>query len=106
MRNIKRLKQQVDTVKATESLQQAQNTVAERYTGSESKLHTAMDSLERIKEKQVLKAAKINAAADVAKETGESSLEEKLLQAGIVSNGESAQEILARLAKKKASQKK
>ena len=47
--NIKRLKQQVDTVKATESVQKAQMAVAQRYGGSQAKLHTAVESLERIK---------------------------------------------------------
>ena len=48
-RNLKRLKQQVDTVKANESVQRAQAAVAERHSGSHSKMRTAMDSLERIK---------------------------------------------------------
>ena len=53
-RNLKRIKQQVDTVKATENVQRAQAAVAERHSGSHSKMRTAMDSLERIKEKQAL----------------------------------------------------
>ena len=48
--NIKRLKQQVDTVKATESVQKAQMAVAQRYGGSQAKLQTAVESLERISE--------------------------------------------------------
>src|SRR5690606_3261629 len=54
--NIKRLKQQIDTVKATENVQRAQPAVAERHSGSNSKLQTAMESLERIKEKQAQKS--------------------------------------------------
>ena len=52
-RNLKHLKQQVDTVKATENVQRAQAAVAERHSGSHSKMRTAMDSLDRIKEKQL-----------------------------------------------------
>lgn len=39
--NIRQLKQQVDTVKATESVQKAQMAVAQRYGNSKSKLQTA-----------------------------------------------------------------
>ena len=99
--NIKRLKQQVDTVKATDSVQRAQKTVADRHSGSNSKMRTAMDSLERIKEKQLLNAAKMNAASELSAETSESSLQEKLQQAGIRSGEKQADDILARLKKSK-----
>lgn len=97
---LRRLKQQVDTVKATENVQRAQAAVAEKYSGSSSKMRTAMDSLERIKEKQALKSAKMKAAAEVANETPTDSLQEKLQKAGIVSAEHSAQEVLDRLRQK------
>lgn len=99
--NIKRLKQQVDTVKATENVQRAQAAVAERHSGSNSKLQTAMESLERIKEKQAQKSAQMKAAAELANESSEDNLQRKLEEAGIVSSGSSAQEILARLKQRK-----
>lgn len=99
--NIKRLKQQVDTVKATENVQRAQAAVAERYSGSNSKLQTAMESLERIREKQAQKSAQMKAATELAQDTGDESLQRKLEKAGIVANGSSAQEILDRLKQKK-----
>jgi phage shock protein A len=99
-RNLKRLKQQVDTVKATENVQRAQAAVAERHSGSHSKMRTAMDSLERIKEKQALKAAQMSAASELAEDTSEISLQEKLEKAGITSSGNSADEILQRLKNK------
>lgn len=98
--NIRRLKQQVDTVKATENVQRAQAAVAERHSGSNSKLRTAMDSLERIKEKQALKAAKMEAANELAEETSETSLSEKLEKAGITPSTKSTEEILKRLKSK------
>ena len=64
--NIKRLKQQVDTVKATESVQKAQMAVAQRYGGSQAKLQTAVESLERIKQKQAERGAKMEASAELA----------------------------------------
>lgn len=96
-RNLKRLKQQVDTVKATENVQRAQAAVAERHSGSHSKMRTAMDSLDRIKEKQALKAAQMTSASELAEETSDVSLQTKLEKAGIAPGGRSADEILERL---------
>jgi len=100
--NIKRLKQQIDTVKATENVQRAQKAVAERHSGSNSKLRTAMDSLERIKEKQAMTGAQISAASELAESTTDASLQSKLEEAGIAPRSRSADEILARLKKSQA----
>lgn len=99
-RNLKRLKQQVDTVKANENVQRAQAAVAERHSGSHSKMRTAMDSLDRIKEKQALKSAQMAAASELAEDTSEASLQAKLEEAGITSSGNSADDILDRLKKR------
>lgn len=96
--NIKHLKQQVDTVKATESVQKAQQAVAQRYGGSQSKLHTAVESLERIKQKQAERAAKMEAAAELASTSNpDDALDVKLREAGIVAGSTSADSVLARL---------
>lgn len=96
--NIKHLKQQVDTVKATESVQKAQQAVAQRYGGSQSKLHTAVESLERIKQKQAERAAKMEAAAELASTSNpDDALDAKLREAGIVAGSTSADSVLARL---------
>lgn len=102
-KNIKRLKQQVDTVKATENVQRAQSAVAERHSGSNSKLRTAMDSLERIKERQALKDAQISAASELAQDGPDSSLKAKLEAAGITPNGANVDDILSRIKEKKSS---
>lgn len=96
-RNIKYLKQQVDTVKAAESVQRAQAAVAERFSGSDSKLRTAMDSLARIKEKQALTKAQMNAANELSEELSETSLQTKLEEAGIAPTNKSADDVLERL---------
>ena len=96
-RNIRYLKQQVDTVKAAENVQRAQAAVAERFSGSDSKLRTAMDSLERIKEKQALTKAQMNAANELSEELSETSLQTKLEEAGIAPTSKSADEVLERL---------
>ncbi|MDG1580096.1 PspA/IM30 family protein [Pseudomonas sp. GOM6] len=99
--NIKRLKQQVDTVKATESVQKAQMAVAQRYGGSQAKLHTAVESLERIKQQQAERAAKMEAAAELAEAANiDDSLETKLRAAGIKADNASAESVLARLKEK------
>ncbi|MCH9694548.1 MAG: PspA/IM30 family protein [Gammaproteobacteria bacterium] len=102
-RDITRMKQQVDTVKATESVQRAQAAVSERHSGSNSKLRTAVDSLERIKERQDLRSAQMSAARDLANDMGDGSLENRLEKAGIKPHGKSADDVLARLKKKAAS---
>lgn len=103
-KNIKRLKQQVDTVKATENVQRAQAAVAERHSGSNSKMRTAMESLDRIKERQAFKDAQIKAANEMAQTDSENdSLKVKLEAAGITTNGAAASDILARLRDKKSS---
>lgn len=98
--NIKRLKQQIDTVKATESVQRAQESVSQRYAGSNTKLQTAMDSLERIKEKQVLNAAKLQASEELNADVGDQSLKGKLEKAGIAPQGQQASLVLERLKNK------
>ncbi len=96
--HIKRLKQQVDTVKATESVQKAQMAVAKRYGGSQAKLHTAVESLERIKQQQAERAAKMEATAELAEASHvDESLDAKLRAAGIVADDASADSVLARL---------
>lgn len=100
--NLKRIKQQVDTVKATDSVQRAQAAVAERHSGSTSKMRTAMDSLERIREKQELNSAKRDAASELAEETSDVTLQHKLEAAGIAASGASAGDILERLRSKSA----
>jgi len=93
---VKQLKQQTETVKATEAVQRAQKVVAARHHGSNSKLRTALDSLDRIQEKQKLSSAKMSAANELAQETSSSSLDQKLEAAGIT-GAISAQDVLARI---------
>ncbi len=98
--NINRLKQQIDTVKATDSMQRAQAAVAEKYSGSSSKIRTAMDSLERIKERQALRSAQMSAESELASKESEDTLQNKLIKAGIISSGHNAQDILERIKNK------
>ncbi len=96
-RDIQRMKQQIDTVKATDNVQRAQAAVSERHSGSNTKLRTAMDSLDRIKERQALRSAEMNAARELADETDDKSLDSRLEDAGIKVKSKSAEEVLERL---------
>ncbi|WP_304639430.1 PspA/IM30 family protein [Pseudomonas sp.] len=101
--NIKRLKQQVDTVKATESVHKAQLAVSQRHGGSQAKMHTALESLERIKQKQAERSAKMESIEELAAEANQDDvLEDKLRAAGIVPNAGSADSVLARLKNRSA----
>lgn len=91
-KNMLRMKHQVDTVKATQSVQQAQTALASRHLGANSRMKTASESLERIKEKQAQRAAEIEAANDSSGDN----LQDKLKLAGIAGSP-SSKAILARL---------
>jgi phage shock protein A len=98
--HIKRLKQQVDTVRATATVQRAQATVAHRHAGTDSRLRTALESLERIKRRQAERGARMEAAAGIAHESGDDVLQAKLRVAGIIAEPDGADAVLSRLKKK------
>ena len=86
--NVRRMEQQIDQVKATESVQKAQVAVSTGHIGANSKVKTALDSLDRIKARQAEKNAQLDAAAERAQEESGASLDAKLKQAGIAPGGE------------------
>jgi phage shock protein A len=81
--NLKRLEQQVDMVKATESVQKAQVAVSSRHLGANSKMKTATESLSRIQDKQNLRNAELQAAEELATEESSDDLSKRLAEAGI-----------------------
>jgi len=93
------MKHQVDTVKATENVQRAEAAVSERHSGTSSKLRTAMESLERIKEKQALAGAQMGTATELANEKQAPSLDQRLEAAGIKETN-TASDVLERLKKR------
>lgn len=88
--NVRRMEQQVEQVKATESVQKAQIAVSNRHMGANSKVKTALDSLERIKQKQAERSAELEAAEDLASDESGSSLDQKLKAAGIGATSKSS----------------
>jgi len=95
--NLRRLEQQVDMVKATESVQKAQVAVSSRHMGANSKMKTATESLARIQEKQKLKNAELQAAEELASEESTDDLEKRLAEAGIKGGKSSADDELSRI---------
>ena len=94
--NLARLKQQVDTVKVTQSVQRAQSAIAARHSGTNSKMRTALDSLERVKERQLEQAARLDAAHQLAQDDGDDELRKRLQNAGLVEGAANADSILDR----------
>ena len=98
--NLKRLEQQVDMVKATESVQKAQVAVSSRHLGANSKMKTATESLSRIQDKQNLRNAELQAAEELATEDSSDDLSKRLAEAGIAGGTASADDELSRILSK------
>lgn len=98
-RRIESLQQQVDQVKANESVLRAQASIAATSSGQNTKLRTALDSLERVKTRQAEQGAQIEAANALALTDGDGDLEARLAAAGVVAGQVSADSVLARYQK-------
>ena len=96
--NVRRMEQQIDMVKATESVQKAQVAVSSSHMGANSRMKTAAESLGRIQEKQQQRQAELEAASELALDESGSALDKRLSEAGTSGNGKgSAEDELARL---------
>lgn len=95
--NLRRMEQQVDMVKATASVQKAQEAVSSRHLGANNRMKTAAESLTRINEKQQQRNAELEAAEELAADESGSELETRLAAAGIKGGKASADDELARI---------
>ncbi len=95
--NLRRMEQQVDMVKATESVQKAQVAVSSRHMGANGRMKTAAESLTRLQERQQQRSAELEAAEELAADDSGSGLETRLAAAGIKGGQASADEELARI---------
>ena len=100
-RNIAAMKRQVSMVKATERVQKASAAANARFSGTTTSMTSASESLERIKKRQQERADRMEAAAQLASETEGGDLERRLKEAGIVSGGGGASDVLARIKAKR-----
>jgi len=95
--NLRRMEQQVDMVKATESVQKAQIAVSSRHSGANSKMKTAAESLTRIQGRQKQAQAELEAASELAADETGSGLTKRLEAAGITGSNKSAEDELAKI---------
>tara|TARA_B100000929_G_scaffold48657_3_gene35132 strand:- start:2252 stop:3022 length:771 start_codon:yes stop_codon:yes gene_type:complete len=95
---IQAMKREVESVKATDSLQKAQSAIASSHSGVNSKLGSAMGSLERIRDRQNTTAARIEAGAELEALESGADLDRQLLEAGIGGRRSSEDDILAEIA--------
>jgi phage shock protein A len=92
------MKREVESVKATDSLQRAQKAIASSHAGVNSRLGSAVDSLERIRERQARMADRLEAGEEMAALESGADLDRQLLEAGIGGRTRSTDEILAEIA--------
>lgn len=104
-RRIKSMKREVESVKATDSLQKAQSAIASSHSGVNTKLGSAMGSLERIRDRQEQTAARLEAGEELAAMESGADLDKQLREAGILGKSSSADDVLAELAGPKESTK-
>jgi phage shock protein A len=95
--NLRRMEQQVDMVKATESVQKAQVAVSSRHLGANGKMKTAAESLNRIQDRQKQRQAEMEAASELAADESGDELEKRLQAAGISGSPSNADDELARI---------
>ena len=100
-RNIAAMKRQVSMVKATEKVQKASAAASARFSGSNTSISAATDSLERIKKRQQERSDRMEAAAQLANEEEGGDLDKRLKDAGIVSAGASGNDVMARIRAKR-----
>ncbi len=92
------MERQFIMVKTTDSVQKATAAITDNYASGSSKLLTAKESLDRIKEKQADLEDRLSAGEILQDEfDGTDDLDEKMKAAGIIEGDSKAQDILAKL---------
>lgn len=94
---ITQMKREIENVKANESLLRAQSAIAHSQSGINTRLGSAVQSLERIKKRQEAVAGRIEAGAELAALEDGSDLDRQLREAGIGGSSQSADDVLAQL---------
>lgn len=95
------MQRQLIMVKTTENVQKATTAISQNYATGSSKLLTAKESLDRIKQKQQNLEDRLKAGEVLSGEFDGENLEAKLKQAGIIQGEDKAKEILASIKAKK-----
>ncbi len=100
-RNIQAMDREISVVKTTEKVQKANELASAKFSGSNSSLSSATDSLERIKARQQKREDQSAAAMELESEDNGGDLQARLKNAGIVDSGSSGSSVLDRLKKRK-----
>jgi phage shock protein A len=88
-RTIKSMDREISIVKTTERVQQANDLVSANFSGSDSSLRNAMDSLQRIKQRQQKCEDQATAMVELDEEPEPGDLQDRLEKAGIIESGRS-----------------
>jgi phage shock protein A len=100
-RNIQGMEREISVVKTTEKVQKANELAAAKFSGSNSSLSSATDSLERIKARQQKREDQAAAALELETEENGDDLQARLKNAGIVDSDASGSSVLERLKKQR-----
>jgi phage shock protein A len=100
-RNIQAMDREVSVVKTTAKVQKANDLASAKFSGSNSSLRSATDSLERIKARQQKREDQATAAMELEADESGDDLQARLKNAGIVDSESSGSSILERLKKQK-----
>lgn len=100
--NIQAMDREVSVVKTTESVQQANDLVSAKFSGSDSSLRNATELLERIKKHQQKRQDQAAAAIELEIDPISNELHDRLEKAGIVKSYHSGRSVLTRLQKQSA----
>ena len=94
---IETLRREIDIVKVNDSVQKAQTSVALQSAGAHSKLGSAADSLQRIKQRQAVAEERLRVGQELEDRRTGADLDAKLKEAGILPGHASANDGLAGL---------
>lgn len=100
-RNIQAMDREISVVKTTEKVQKANEMAAAKFSGSNSAMRSATDSLERIKARQQKREDQSSAAMELQADEDGGDLQSRLKNAGIVDSASSGSSVLDRLKKQK-----
>ena len=94
---IQTLKREIDIVKVNDSVQRAQSAVALQSQGAHSRIGSAADSLQRIKQRQAVQEERLRVGQECEDRRTGADLDAKLRDAGILPGASNADDVLARL---------
>ncbi len=94
---IQTLKREIDIVKVNDSVQRAQSAVALQSQGAHSRIGSAADSLQRIKQRQSVQEERLRVSQEFEDRRTGADLDAKLRDAGILPGASNADDVLARL---------